>query len=295
MPTGPRLAAAQEETNVDETLAEISGLTATDWMVAGSIILVAILVGWALRRAIGGILSPRTGPLVAKLVGRLVFALVLAFGLVYALNQVGVSMGPLLGLLGLLGLAMALAFQDVLSNFIAGVMLSVRRPFRVGDEVSSSGYDGVVEDVSLRSTTITTFDGTRVFIPNSTVWQEPIENWTATGSRRTTLAIGVGYETDLDSVRSTMLSAVRSVDAVRDQPGPEAYVEEFGDNSINFAVRFWHDPGAASEWSTRDVVARRLKEELDDAGVEIPFPQVVLHVDPSVAGDGLSRGADMGS
>lgn len=287
-----QFAVAQDETNVDDALAEISGLTATDWLVAGSIILAALLVGWILRTAIGRVLSPRTGPLVAKLVGRLVFAGVFAFGLVYALNQVGVSMGPLLGLLGLLGLAMALAFQDVLSNFIAGVMLSLRRPFRVGDEISSSGYDGKVEDVNLRSTTLTTFDGTRVFIPNSTVWQEPIENWTATGSRRTTLAIGVGYDSDLDSVQTTMLTALRSVEAVRDEPGPEAFVEEFGDNSINFAIRFWHDAGIASEWKTRDVVARRMKEELDRAGVEIPFPQVVLHVDPSIAGDGLSWVAD---
>lgn len=272
-------ALAQSDPGVDQTLDEFSRLTATDWIVAASIVLGAIIIGLILRTVTSRLLKGRSGHLVAELIARTVFALTFALGLVYALNQVGVSVGPLLGLLGLLGLALALAFQEVLGNFIAGVMLSLQRPFRIGDEISTSGYNGTVEDVNLRSTTMTTFDGVRVFIPNSTVWEEPIENYTAHGSRRTTLELGVGYDADLDAVQEILLDTMASVEGIESKPPAQAFVHEFGDNSINFAVRFWHKPGIATEWSVRDSLSRRLKERLDEAGVDIPFPQMVLHMD----------------
>lgn len=270
---------AQSDPGVDQALDEFSRLTATDWVIAASIVVGAIIIGLILRTVTARLLTKRSGHLVAELIARAVFALTFAIGIVYALNQVGVSVGPLLGLLGLLGLALALAFQDVLGNFIAGVMLSLQRPFRIGDEIGTSGYNGTVEDVNLRSTTMTTFDGVRVFIPNLTVWEEPIENYTAHGSRRTTLEVGVGYDADLDTVQEVLLDALASVEGIESDPSPQAFVHEFGDNSINFAVRFWHKPGIATEWKVRDSLARRLKERLDEAGVDIPFPQMVLHMD----------------
>ncbi len=271
------LAAQTEAPDVEETLSELSRLTATDWLIAGAIIVGALLIGLALRALTTKALSGK-GPLMARLVGRLVFGLVLAFGLVYALNQVGVSIGPLLGFLGLFGLALALAFQEVLGNFIAGIMLSIQRPFRVGDEIRSSGYEGVVEDVSLRTTTIRTFDGVQVYIPNNEVWKNAIENSTETDLRRTTFALGVGYGDDLDSAQKLILETLERVEGVADEPAPQAFVHEFGDSSINYAVRYWHGSPIADEWRVRDEVARSLKRALDDAGVEIPFPQLDLHV-----------------
>ncbi|REK25827.1 MAG: mechanosensitive ion channel family protein [Actinobacteria bacterium] len=272
---------AQTDTDVEETLSELSSLTAADWIVAGSIIVGAIIIGLLVQRLSRRAFLDRSGTLVANLIGRLALFLILAIGFVYALNQVGVSMAPLLGLLGLLGLAFALAFQEVLGNVIAGVMLSIRRLFKIGDEIRSAGYEGTVEDVTLRTVTLRTFDGVRVFIPNSTVWQEPLENTTALNQRRTTLALGVGYDSDLDEAQELMLDSLRSIDGVRDDPSPQALVHEFGDSSINFAVRFWHEPHIADEWRVRDTVARRLKRDLDGAGIEIPFPQIVLHRSPS--------------
>ena len=272
---------AQTDTDVEETLSELSSLTAADWIVAGSIIVGAIIIGLLVQRLSRRAFLDRSGTLVANLIGRLALFLILAVGFVYALSQVGVSMAPLLGLLGLLGLAFALAFQEVLGNVIAAVMLSIRRLFKVGDEIRSAGYEGTVEDVTLRTVTLMTFDGVRVFIPNSTVWEEPLENTTALSQRRTTLAVGVGYDSDLDAAQELMLDSLRSAEGVRDDPSPQALVHEFGDSSINFAVRFWHDPHIADEWKVRDTVARRLKRDLDGAGIEIPFPQIVLHRSPS--------------
>ncbi len=269
--------AQSESPDVGETISELSRLTATDWLIAGSIVVGAALIGFALRAVTSKALAAK-GPLLSRLVGRLVFGLVFAIGLVYALNQVGVSIGPLLGLLGLFGLALALAFQEVLGNLIAGFMLSVQRPFRVGDEIRSSGYEGVVEDVSLRTTTLRTFDGVQVYIPNSEVWKNAIENSTETDLRRTTLALGVGYADDLDAAQELILDTTKGVDGVTGDPAPQACVHEFGDSSINFAVRFWHDSPIAQEWKVRDEVARSLKRALDDAGFEIPYPQLDLHL-----------------
>lgn len=264
--------------DVEDTLNELSQLTATDWLIAGSIVVGAVIAGAVLRAITVRALQNR-GQLLSRLIGRLVFGITAAFGLVYALNQVGVAIGPLLGLLGLLGLALALAFQEVLSNFIAGIMLSLQRPFRVGDEILTADYEGRVEDVSLRTTTLRTFDGVEVHVPNSTVWEEPIENFTALGARRTTLAVGVGYDTDLDTTQQLLVETAQAVDGVESDPPVQAFVHEFGDSSINYAVRFWHQPDRASEWSIRDETARQIKKALDNADVEIPFPQMVLHVE----------------
>jgi small conductance mechanosensitive channel len=269
---------AQTETpDVEETFNELSQLTATDWLIAGAIVVGAIAIGFLIRVAISRVLSSR-GQLVSRLVSRLAFGLVVALGFVYALNQVGVSIGPVLGLLGLFGLALALAFQEVLGNFIAGIMLSLQRPFRVGDEIRTSDYEGTVEDVSLRTTTVHTFDGVQVYIPNSEVWTNAIENSTETELRRTTLPVGVSYNTDLDSAQELILETVRGLDDVAEEPAPQAFVHEFGDSSINYAVRFWHESSIATEWRVRDEAARALKRALDDAGVEIPFPQLDLHL-----------------
>lgn len=268
---------AQTDSGAEDALEELASLTLQDWLWAGGIVVVGGLIAWLARSLFVRLLKDRAGTLVAKLIGRVAAFVVLALALVYALNQVGVSIGPLLGLLGLAGLALALALQDVLANFIAGVMISLKRPFRVGDQIGTADHEGTVEDVSLRVVTLRTFDGVEVFIPNSTVWDEPLRNFTSLGGRRTELAVGVGYATDLDEAQRVLLEAMKGVDGVRDEPAPAAFVHEFGDSSINFAVRFWHDPHVAEEWAVRDELARRIKRDLDRAGIEIPFPQIVLH------------------
>lgn len=274
----PFVLAQTETPDVEGTLDELSQLTTTDWLVAGSIVVAAVIIGLLLRAATTRALRSK-GQLLSRLIGRFVLGLAVAVGLVYALNQVGVAIGPLLGLLGLLGLALALALQEVLSNFIAGVMLSLQRPFRVGDEIKTAGHEGRVEDVSLRTTTLRTFDGVQVHVPNAMVWEQPIENFTTLGLRRSTLPVGVGYDTDLDATKALLVETVEGVNGVEADPAPQAFVHEFADSSINYAVHFWHQPQAASEWSVRDEVARKIKKALDDAGVEIPFPQLVLHVE----------------
>ncbi len=270
---------AQTETDVTQTLEELGSLTLADWLWAGGILLVAILAAMATRRVVHRLMSAAK-PLASKVVGRLLGAVVFLLGLVYALTQVGVSVAPLLGLLGVAGLAIALGFQEIMENFIAGVFMSLRQPFSQGDQIHSGGYDGTVRDISLRAVELETYDGERVLIPNAMVWKNPIVNHTVLGSRRTTLDVGVEYGSDLDHAKQVLVEAVKSVEGVGVSPEPNAFVESFGASSIDFALHFWHDPAAGSEWKVSDAVARRVKKALDAAGIGIPFPQRVLHFSP---------------
>ncbi len=215
-----------------------------------------------------------------KLVGRLASVVIVVAGSIYALELAGLQVGPMLGALGIGGIALAFAAQDILSNFVAGVLLQVRRPFRVGDEIASGDHEGRVEDVNLRTVRINTYDGVTVYLPNSEVLQSPIVNHTKTDLNRTTLTVGVAYDTDLDQARSILLSACAEADGVVESPPPEAWVEEFADSSINVALRYWHASDNATRWRTRNAVAVSVKRAFDDASVTIPFPQRTLWFGP---------------
>lgn len=280
------------QTNTDEpvpnTLDELSALTLSDWLWAGGLIVGSFVAAIVVRRVVEKVFSGAANPLVARLLGRLAAFGVFALAFIYALRQIGVSVGPLLGVLGLAGLALAFAFQGILENFIAGVLMSLRRPFAQGDQISSGGFDGIVDDINLRAVELRTYAGERVYLPNATVWKSPIVNHTALGARRTTLDIGVDYDADLDEATQAILDAVDSVEGVKSEPRPEAFVHSFGGSSVDIAVRFWHEPEIATEWRVRDAVARSIKVALDTKGIGIPFPQQVVHFaeDRSVA-DGL--------
>jgi small-conductance mechanosensitive channel len=212
----------------------------------------------------------------AQIVSRFVAYLIVTAGLLYALNQLDVDLVPILGALGVAGIALAFAFQNILENFIAGILILMRRPIRIGEQVSLSGTEGTVTDIDLRTVVVRRVDGKLVFVPNAAVLSNPIVNLTREGIRRTTLDVGVAYHTDLDRAREVILQAVGSVEGVLADPPPEAYVHTFGSSSIDVAVRYWHHPTIAVEWEVRDLVARDLKRHFDRSGIEIPFPQRVL-------------------
>ncbi|MDK3256894.1 mechanosensitive ion channel family protein [Blastococcus capsensis] len=229
---------------------------------------------------------------VGRVVGRFVSVVIAAVGAVYALGMVGVRIGPLLGALGVGGIAIAFAAQDILQNFIAGVLLQVRHPFRVGDQIGSGDHEGVVDDVNLRTTVLNTYDGLVVYLPNAEVLKNPIINYTRTPVSRTSLTVGLPYDADLQRAREVLLQACRDTDEVQSSPPPEVWVEELPDSSINVAVRYWHPADIASRWRVRSAVAVSLKTALDAAGISIPFPQRVLWFAPE-SGAAVS-GADAG-
>ena len=212
----------------------------------------------------------------ADAIGRFAALIVSLAALLYALFAVGVRVGPLFGAIGIGGVAVAFAAQAILANFLASVILQMRRPFRRGEQVSTNGLDGTVEDINFRTVVLRTYDGERVFVPSAKVLNEPIVNHTRLGRRRTSLPVSVAYDTDLDKARLVLLEAVRGLPELLSQPEPDVHVESFGDSAVNLVVRFWHPPDVASLYAARTAAAIAVKQALDDAGIVIPFPQLVV-------------------
>ena len=266
---------ASAEADMTEAL---SGLGPDDWIRAGIIIVVAFLLSQVVQRlAIRFVRGDEATAVAARFVGRGLGILVVLAGLVYALSSLEVRLGPLLGALGIGGLALAFAAQSILENFFSSILLQARHPFRAGDQVVvGDGIEGVVEDLNFRVVIIRTFDGERVFVPASTVLQNPIVNVTVRGPWRTSLSVGVAYGTDLRQAQGVLLEAAAEVDGVLDVPAPEAWLEAFGESSIDFSVRFWHDPRMTERWRVRSEVGMAIAGALDAAGITIPFPQRTL-------------------
>jgi small-conductance mechanosensitive channel len=256
-------------------------LTALDWIIAGGIFVAGIAVGRLARAIIARAVRKGDSEVsAADTVGRLVGYLAIIGGLVYGLSVLGVRLGPLVGALGISGLAIAFAAQSILSNFLASVILQLRRPFRRGDQISTGQSEGTVEEVNFRTVVLRAYDGQRVMVPCASVLSNPIVNHTRMGRRRTSIDVGVGYDADLDQARKVMLEAVRGADGVFEKPEPEVWVESFGDSAVNLVVRYWHKPDSAALWRVRSAVAVAVKESLDGHGIDMPFPIVTVHQPP---------------
>lgn len=274
-----RVFSAQEtpEIEVDEVVP--GGIETIDWVTAAIVLVIAVALAWGTRQLVTRALCSRDVAVgIARLIGRFFAAAVFLAGLVYVLASLGIRIGPLLGALGIVGIALAFALQDILENFVAGILLQTRRPFAIGDQVSTNEFEGTVEDVNTRVVVLKTFDGERILIPSAMVLKNPIHNSTAFEQRRTTVVVGVSYDADLHETREVLLDAVKGVPGVLDRPEPEAYLEELDASSVNFAVRFWHAPTIAEFWAVRDGVIEATFDALGTAGIEIPFPQRTIHI-----------------
>lgn len=264
----------------DEALVDAlqtDGIDGWSWATAGITIVVAFVASRILKFIVERTLRKRMDAALALLIARLVGYLVIVVGLIYALEALGVAIGPVLGALGIAGIALAFAFQDILENFVAGILLQLKRPFTFGDQVSINDHEGTVRTIDSRLVTIDTPDGETIMIPSATVIKADINNYTTGGERRTTIPVGVAYGTDLRAARDALDRAVRSADGVQERPEPEVLFEGFGNSSIDFVVRFWHDPSIASFWTTRSEVGFAIDVALAEAGITIPFPQRTLH------------------
>lgn len=174
---------------------------------------------------------------------------------------------------GILGLALAFAFQDIASNFMSGIFMSFRRPFNVGDLVKLGDYRGRIKAINLRDTSLTTLEGQRLIIPNKKVFENPIENYSSTGVRRMDLKVGVSYGDDLEKVRDITIAAVESLSGRDTNKEIEFFYEEFGDSSINFNLRVWLvNPEQKTYLNFRSQAVMAIKKAYDESDITIPFP-----------------------
>ncbi|AMR31698.1 mechanosensitive ion channel protein MscS [Mucilaginibacter sp. PAMC 26640] len=192
---------------------------------------------------------------------------------VLSVLNLGQAVTTLLAGAGIIGLALAFAFQDIAANFMSGVLILFRKPMNVGDTVELKGYMGKVAEINLRDTVIRTFQGQMVIIPNKDVFQNPIENFSILGKRRIDMEIGVSYGDDLEKVKEITLAAVKGIPGISEEDETTMFYTSFADSSINFIMRIWVstiDPMAFLEVKSEAII--RIKKAYDETGIMIPFP-----------------------
>ncbi|MEH6585603.1 MAG: mechanosensitive ion channel domain-containing protein [Halioglobus sp.] len=203
----------------------------------------------------------------------------LLFVVIAALSQLGIDTTSLIALLGAAGLAIGLSLQSSLSNFAAGVMLIVFRPFTKGDFVEVGGTSGSVDNISIFTTTLTTPDNKEVIVPNGAVIGNNITNYSARPTRRVDMVFGIGYGDDIKKAKELLEQIVAADERVLAEPAPVVALGELADSSVNFLVRPWVN--AADYWGVMWDTTEAVKLKFDEAGISIPYPQMDVHFDKS--------------
>ncbi|WP_420454403.1 mechanosensitive ion channel family protein [Rubrivirga sp.] len=248
-----------------------------------------VLVARGIRSVIHRVTPGPKDSSIGIVIGRLVYAALLVLGVLIGLVIIfpTFTIGSLLGALGLGGVALGFAFQDIFQNLLAGILILLREPFREGDEITSGAYTGTVEAIETRATFIRTYDGRRVIIPNSQIYSDPVQVITAYHMVRSEYDVGIGYGDDIGEAKRIALETVRGIEGVMEDPAPDVLTWDLAGSSVNLRVRWWSDPTRANVVKLRDAVLMRVSRALLAAGIDLPFPtQQVLFHDQTEATDG---------
>ncbi|GEQ97952.1 mechanosensitive ion channel protein [Iodidimonas gelatinilytica] len=235
---------------------------------------VAGIASRAVTRMMGR--SKKIDPTLTGFFASLVKYAIILFTIIAVLQKFGVQTTSLVAVVGALGLAVGLALQGTLANFAAGVMLLLFRPFRVGQYVDAGGIAGTVQGISLFSTEMDTPDNVRITVPNGQIWGQSIRNFSHHATRRLDVPCGISYSDDVDKAMEIMKSTVMADSRVLGDPAPTVFVDSLGDNSVNLVARFWCN--APDYWQMKWDSTKAIKQAFDKAGIDIPFPQRMLHV-----------------
>lgn len=244
-----------------------------------AVIFLGYLVASYLSQLISKPVCRRVDETLGRFVGKMVFYCVL-FGVVGAvLSKMGAPLGGLAAMLAAAGFAVGLAFQGTLSNFAAGVLMLVFRPFKVGDVVTAGGVTGKVNEIDLFTTTLDTPDNRRIIVPNSAIAGGTIENVSYHTHRRIEVAVGVDYNADLQATREALQRAVAQFSAQTVQGegrGSAVVLSDLGDSAVNWKVRMW--VATADYFPMTEALTGEVKRQLDAENISIPFPQLDVHL-----------------
>ncbi|MBO0322837.1 mechanosensitive ion channel [Muricauda sp. CAU 1633] len=198
---------------------------------------------------------------------------------VLVITQLGVKTSSLVAIVGAAGLAIGLALQGSLANFAGGVLILIFKPFKVGDWISAQGVDGAVKEISIFNTKLNTFGNQVAIIPNGQLSNGNIVNYNMENNRRDKIDVGIGYGSNIKEAKEILLQICADNENILKEPAPEVYVGALGDSSVNLTLRFW----APNEvfWPAHFYVIEETKLRFDAAGIEIPFPQRVMHQAPT--------------
>lgn len=193
--------------------------------------------------------------------------------IIVILGTLGIETTSFAAILAAAGLAIGLALQGSLGNFAGGVLIMIFKPFKIGELIEAQGEIGVVKEIDIFTTKLTGLSNKEIILPNGSLSNGNIVNYTTEGTRRVDLVIGVGYDSDIKKTKDVLMNVLTSHPKVLKDPAPSVNVSELADSSINFAVRPWST--SDDYWDVYFGITEDVKEALDKAGIEIPFPHQV--------------------
>ncbi|MFT5658641.1 MAG: small conductance mechanosensitive channel [Gammaproteobacteria bacterium] len=252
-----------------------------DWGIKIILAIAIFIIGKMVARMLSNLVRKalsrsKTDSMLVDFLGSITYGVLLLAVVLAAVDSLGVNVTSLLAILGAAGLAVGLALKDSLSNFAAGVMIIIFRPFKLGDFITAGGASGVVDEIGLFATLMHTGDNQRIIVPNSSILGGNITNTSAMPTRRIDLVIGIGYDDNIGQARDIIMTILQANELILKDPAPGVAVGELGDSSVNINVRPWVN--SADYWGVRSELLEDIKVKFDEAGISIPFPQQDVHM-----------------
>ena len=241
------------------------------------ILLIGRLISGAVRNGVKKVMLARgMDPSLTGFVASLAYFALMAFTVIATVGQFGVQTASFVAILGAAGFAVGMALQGTLANFASGVMILLFRPFTTGDVVEAAGIKGKVVDIAIFSTTINTPDNVRITVPNGQLYGGIIKNFNGYDTRRVDMVMGIGYGSDIDQAMAILADLCAQDSRILKDPEVTIAVAELADSSVNIVVRPWVN--SADYWGVFFDMQKNTKQAFDKAGIDIPFPQTVVHL-----------------
>lgn len=257
-----------------QTLLSVYGLKV---IAALAIFFIGKMIAKTIKSTISkAMIKAKSDPILISFSTNMIYVALLAFIVVAALGQLGIQTTSFIAIVGAAGLAVALALQGSLSNFAAGVLIIIFRPFKQGDFIEGSGVAGIVEAVHIFNTVMRTGDNKTIIIPNGGLMNGNIINYTTKPTRRIDLIYGIGYDDDLKKAKAVLEDILQSDERILKDPAPMVAVHALADSSVNFAVRPWVN--SADYWAVTFDLNERVKLRFNEEKISIPFPQRDVHL-----------------
>ena len=241
------------------------------------ILIIGRIIAGSIRGGIRKVMTQRgVDSSLVGFVSSLAYFAVMAFVLIAALAKFGIQTASFIAILGAAGFAVGMALQGTLANFSSGVMILLFRPFKTGDVIEAAGVKGSVVDIAIFSTTINTPDNVKIIVPNGKLYGDIIKNYNGYDTRRVDMVMGIGYGSDINQAMEIIEGLLKKDERVLAEPGITIAVGELADSSVNILVRPWVNSG--DYWVVLFDFHKNCKEAFDAAGIDIPFPQTVVHL-----------------
>lgn len=242
-----------------------------------AILVIGLFIAKLMRKFIDKIMKKKkVDSTISTFVSSLVYTLLVVFIILAALSKLGVQTTSFIAVIGAAGLAIGLALQGSLSNFAAGFLMLILRPFKVGDYVSAGGVSGTIYKINIFMTEFKTPDNKKIIVPNSRVMNDTITNYSAEKTRRVDFTFGVGYEDDIKKVSKILKEIVERHKKILKDPAPLVRVSELADSSVNLTVKVWVK--TEDYWTVYFDITEQVKLTFDKNGISIPFPQMDVHI-----------------